>query len=236
MFCFCRLVFAALSLAIYAMAQNATGTLTGHTTDASNASVPGAKVTVENKATNVRFTTITNNEGRFYQRYLQPGTYTVTVEKPGFQRFVQNDVLLDVEQTISLDIPLRVGDVATSVQVEAATAQLSTESSTVATTIGNKAILDLPLGGNRSPMALVTLVPGVIPSTGSNSPWISGGRNDYNDVIIDGTSVIVPENNVSHLQICRTKIASPSFQLLPANGSSRCGVPILSVNASRPWQ
>ena len=201
MFCFCRLVFAALSLATYAMAQNATGTLTGHVTDASNASVPGVTVTVENKATNVRFTTVTNNEGRFYQRYLQPGTYTVTVEKPGFQRFVQNDVLLDVEQTISLDIPLLVGDVATTVQVEAAAAQLATESSTVATTIGNKAVLDLPLGGNRSPMALVTLVPGVIPSTGSNSPWISGGRNDYNDVTIDGTSVIVPENNVSHLQI-----------------------------------
>jgi hypothetical protein len=90
---------------------------------------------------------------------------------------------------------------ATTVQVEAAAAQLATESSTVATTIGNKAILDLPLGGNRSPMALVTQVPGVIPSTGSNSPWISGGRNDDNDVTIDGTSVIVPENNVSHLQI-----------------------------------
>src|SRR5215469_8467905 len=201
MFRFCRLVLAALSLATYVMAQNATGTLTGHVTDASNASVPGAVVAVENKATNVRFTTVTNNEGRFYQQYLQPGTYTVTVEKRGFQGFVQRDILLDVEQTISLNIPLRVGDVATTVQVEAAAAQLATESSTVATTISNKAILDLPLGGNRSPMALVTLVPGVIPSTGSNSPWISGGRNDYNDVTIDGTSVIVPENNVSHLQI-----------------------------------
>ena len=80
------------------------------------------------------------------------------------------------------------------------TAQLATETSTLATTIGSKAILDLPIQG-RSPMSLTTLVPGVIPSGGSNSPWISGGRNDYNDVTIDGTSVIVPENNVSHLQI-----------------------------------
>ncbi len=183
------------------VAQNATGTLDGRVTDASNAAVPGASVTVESQATNVHWTMTTNSEGRFYQRYLQPGLYRVTVEKPGFQKYLQNDILLDVEQTVTLSIPLRVGDVSTTVEVEADAAQLATESSTVATTVSNKAVLDLPLGGNRSPMSLITLVPGVIPSAGSNSPWISGGRNDYNDVTIDGTSVIVPENNVSHLQI-----------------------------------
>ncbi|HLK68383.1 MAG TPA: TonB-dependent receptor [Bryobacteraceae bacterium] len=201
MYRFLRVVAAALMITGCALAQNATGTIDGRVTDASGGAVPGAKVTVENVATNVRFSLETNSEGRFYQRYLQPGTYHVTAEKAGFQRYLQNDILLDVEQTITLNIPLRVGDVTTTVQVEAAAAQLSTESSTVATTVSNKAILDLPLGGNRSPMSLVTLVPGVVPSGGSNSPWISGGRNDYNDVTIDGTSVIVPENNVSHLQI-----------------------------------
>ncbi len=184
-----------------AIAQNATGTLDGRVTDASNAAVPNANVTVENQATNVHWTQVTNTEGRFYQRYLQPGTYRVSVEKPGFQKYVQSNILLDVEQTVSLPIALKLGDVSTTVQVEASAAQLSTETSTVTTTVSSNAILDLPLNGNRSPMSLVTLVPGVIPSAGSNSPWISGGRNDYNDVTIDGTSVIVPENNVSHLQI-----------------------------------
>src|SRR5262249_45674983 len=136
-----------------------------------------------------------------YQRYLQPGSYRVTVEKTGFQKYIQSNILLDVEQTVSVNIPLKIGDVSTTVEVEAAAAQLATVSATVATTVNSKAVIDLPLGGNRSPMSLVTLVPGVIPSAGSNSPWISGGRNDYNDVTIDGTSVIVPENNVSHLQI-----------------------------------
>ena len=201
MYRFWKIVAAALMISGWALAQNATGTIDGRVTDASGGAVPGAKVMVENQATNVRFSLETNGEGRFYQRYLQPGSYQVSVEKVGFQRYRQNGILLDVEQTVSLEIPLRVGDVTTTVQVEAAAAQLSTESSTVATTVSNKAILDLPLGGNRSPMSLVTLVPGVVPSGGSNSPWISGGRNDYNDVTIDGTSVIVPENNVSHLQI-----------------------------------
>ena len=194
-------VIAALCLTNWAFAQNATGTIDGRVTDASGAAVPNAAVAVTNLATNVRLTTITNGEGRFYQRYLQPGSYSVSVEKTGFQKFVQSNLLLDVEQTVSLTIPLKVGDVSTTVEVEASAAQLATESSTVATTVNSKAVIDLPLGGNRSPMSLVTLVPGVVPSAGSNSPWISGGRNDYNDVTIDGTSVIVPENNVSHLQI-----------------------------------
>ena len=196
-----RFVTAALAFAGWAIAQNATGTIDGRVTDATNAAVPNAAVTIENAATNVRWSVVTNSDGRFYQRYLQPGSYRITVQKTGFQKYVQNNILLDVEQTVSVTIPLKVGDVSTTVEVEAAAAQLATESSTVATTVNTKAVLDLPLGGSRSPMSLVTLVPGVIPSAGSNSPWISGGRNDYNDVTIDGTSVIVPENNVSHLQI-----------------------------------
>jgi Carboxypeptidase regulatory-like domain len=198
---FSRLLIAAVLFPGWALAQNATGTLYGRMVDSSGDAVPGAEVTITNQATNVHWSLTSNVEGRFYQRYLQPGLYSVTVEKTGFKKYLQQDILLDVEQTVSLSIPLEVGEVTTVVQVEANAAQLATESATVTTTISSNAILDLPLNGNRSPMSLVTLVPGVVPSAGSNSPWISGGRNDYNDVTIDGTSVIVPENNVSHLQI-----------------------------------
>jgi len=197
---FLTLVILVFVSAYGALAQNAAGTLDGRVVDASGAAIAGARVTIENQATNVKLTVPTNADGRFYQRYLLPGTYSVTVEQTGFERHVQTGIQLDVEQTIALTIPLKIGDVTTTVEVTANTAQLATETSTVATTISSKAILDLPLQG-RSPMSLTTLVPGVIPSAGSNSPWISGGRNDYNDVTIDGTSVIVPENNVSHLQI-----------------------------------
>ncbi len=192
--------FAVLVFCFSAFAQNATGTLDGRVVDSSGAAVPGARVTVENQATNVKLTTTTSTEGRFYQRYLQPATYRVTVEKQGFDKYIESGILLDVEQTVSLTVALKVGDVSTIIEVRADTAQLATETSTVTTTISSQAILDLPIQG-RSPMTLTTLVPGVIPSGGSNSPWISGGRNDYNEVTIDGTSVIVPENNVSHLQI-----------------------------------
>ena len=194
------LVIAVVACASSGLAQNATGTIDGRVTDSSGSAVAGANVVVENLATNVKFSNVTNSEGRFYQRYLPPGVYRVTVQMAGFDRYVQNDIQIDIEQTVAVVIPLKVGDVKTTVEVSANSAQLSTESSTVSTTISSKAVLDLPLQG-RNPYSLATLVPGVNAGNGGSTPWISGGRNDYNDVTIDGTSVIVPENNVSHLQI-----------------------------------
>jgi hypothetical protein len=194
------LVLATLALTTYGFAQNATGTIEGRVTDSSGAAITGALVTVENTATNVKLNNPTNSEGRFYQRYLPPGSYVVSVEKAGFERYIQTNVQLDIEQTISLVLPMKVGDVKVSVEVSANSAQLSTESSTVSTSISSKSVLDLPLQG-RNPYSLAALVPGVNTGNGGSTPWISGGRNDYNDVTIDGTSVIVPENNVSHLQV-----------------------------------
>ena len=198
------LMLAALAtLGVYA--QSATGTLDGRVIDPQGAAIPNAKITVENKATNVKLPNSTTPEGRFYQRYLLPGTYSVTVEAPGFQKYVQSGIVLDVEQTIGLTVSMRVGDLSSTVEVSADTAQLATESSTVSTAISTRSVLDLPLQG-RNPLSMATLVPGVVPTGGGQTPWISGGRNDYNDVTIDGTSVIVPENNVSHLQVGYTPI------------------------------
>src|SRR3954452_20630613 len=86
---FLTVAIATVFLAAYGFAQNATGTIDGSVLDASNSGVPDATVTVENQATNVKLTTRTNAEGRFYQRYLPPGTYNVTTEKGGFQKYVQ---------------------------------------------------------------------------------------------------------------------------------------------------
>ena len=192
-------------LAASGLGQSASGTLDCRVIDPTGAAVPNAKITVENLATNVKLRNSTTSDGRFYQRYLLPGTYSVTVEASGFQKYIESGIVLDVEQTIAITFPMKVGDLTTTIEVSASTAQLATETSTVSTAISTRSILDLPLAG-RNPLSMATLVPGVIPTGGGQTPWISGGRNDYNDVTIDGTSVIVPENNVSHLQVGYTPI------------------------------
>ncbi len=180
-------------------AQTATGTLHGRVVDSTGAVVPGAKVVVENQRTGSRQELTTNAEGVFVQPFLPPSEYRVTVEKSGFEKSVTNDVRINVEQNVGLELPLKVGNVSTAVEVSANVAQLATESATFATTIGGKAISQLPLNG-RNPYSLATIVPGVVPGGGGSTPWISGGRNATNDILIDGTSIILPENNVSNLQ------------------------------------
>ena len=189
------LVLVILALTFAASAQTATGTITGNVTDGTGAIVPGAKVTIENQNTGVKQTTLVNGNGSFLQSYLNPGSYKVTVEQAGFDKHVTSNIKVSVQQTIELEIALKVGEVSTAVEVSANTAQLATTNSTVSTVISSKAMLDLPLNG-RNAFGLATLVPGVFPGGGS-TPWISGGRNASSEITIDGTSVIVPENNVS---------------------------------------
>ncbi len=195
MFRFLLVSFAALALSYSASAQNANGILDGRIVDASGSAIPGARVTVENQDTGTRREYISNSEGRFYQGQVLIGAYRVIVEKPGFQKHVESNIRVDVAQTVTLEIPLKVGDVATTIEVSAEAAQLTTESSAVSTVVNSKAILDLPSSG-RNPFSLATLAPGVIPG-GGTTPWISGGRNASSEITVDGTSVIVPENNVS---------------------------------------
>jgi hypothetical protein len=78
---------------------------------------------------------------------------------------VTSDIKLSVQQTIALEVQVKVGEVSTTVEVSAATAQLATSTSAVSTVITNKAMLDLPLNG-RNPFSLALLTPGVFPGGG----------------------------------------------------------------------
>jgi hypothetical protein len=198
---------AALTLLITAsvFGQTATGVLDGRVNDSSGSAVPGAKVVIENQATGISSELTTSSEGRFYQGFVLPGSYRLTAEKSGFQKYVETGITVNVNQTVTLTVDLRVGDVSTSVEISSQAAQLTTEASSISTTVSNKSIQDLPLNG-RNVFGLATLVPGVIPGGGGSTPFISGGRNATNEITIDGTSVILPENNVSNLQTGYTPI------------------------------
>ncbi len=177
-------------------AQTATGVLQGRITDASKSAVPQAKITIKNEATSVTQTVMSNAEGNFQQSYLLPGNYRVVAEKAGFAKWETGNIRVDVDQSVNLDVQLKVGEVSSTVEVTATGTLLSTSSATLNTVIDSKPLLDLPNNG-RNPMALVALTPGVVNSTGSYTPWMSGGRNATNEITVDGTSIILPENNVS---------------------------------------
>jgi hypothetical protein len=189
---------ACCAMAAVTCAQTSTGTIQGHVRDTSDAAVPGAAVTVTSSKTGVSVQTRSNTQGEFVVPFLTPADYVVTVEKAGFRRYTESAIRLDVQQVRSLDIKLEIGEVATTVRVEAESAPLDTSTSAVTTTIENKRIVDLPLNG-RNVLSLAVLVPGVTPGQGSagsgagRTPWISGGRNATSEVRLDGVATTVPD-------------------------------------------
>jgi hypothetical protein len=191
-------------------AQTSTATVEGYVKDPSGASVSDAVITVVNVHTGASHQVKTNAEGHFVVPYLLPGEYKVAAEHAGFQRFEQSGIKLDVQQVLSFDIPLNIGNVSATVEVSAATPPLATASSVISTTVDNKKVVDLPLNGRVS-LGLSLLVPGVIPAGGnagssigvvngtayphSFTPWISGSRNATSDVLLDGIPLGVPNTN-----------------------------------------
>lgn len=189
-----------LFLAGTVRAQQFTGTLQGTVRDTTSAVVVAAEVAITNQNTNVTINTTTSGNGNYIAPQLPPGNYRVTVKKLGFKVATVADIKIDVQQIRAVDITLDIGKTIETVSVSAlgATA-LETTSTTLAQTIENKRIVDLPLNG-RNPFSLATLSPGVIPGAGS-SPWISGGRNSTSEVTIDGVSNVGANANVSILDL-----------------------------------
>jgi hypothetical protein len=114
-----------------ALAQNATGRIVGTITDEQGASIAGAKVTVTNTSTNVRWEATTNTSGTYQVLDLPIGTYTLTAEHEGFAKVVTAPHPLEIKQSLRIDVRMKIGSVAEVVKVESEAAQVETINPTV---------------------------------------------------------------------------------------------------------
>jgi len=189
-------------------AQIGASGITGTVSDPSGAAVAGAKVTVTNEATNVEWNTVSSASGAYIVRNLPPGTYSVAVEAPGFQRSATLHVSADVEKVSTVDVSLKVGASTQEVNVTATPATaLNTESGTVGTLITPKEITTLPLNG-RSWISLNYLSPGAVNFHGTTANEsvmssvtppnvvLNGLRGGNNAYYLDGSSLQVRETQV----------------------------------------
>jgi len=179
-----------------AAAQEFRATVKGQIVDSSKASLPGATVTVRNQDTNEVATATTNAEGNYTVPFLRPGTYTVTVEMSGFQKYTRSDMRLEVSQVAVINAQLGIGNLTESVNVSAESPLLETSKADRGTVIDSARIAELPLQ-SRSPMALAVLVAGVNYNAqaiylrpfdnGALADWsMNGGQNRNNEFLLDG--------------------------------------------------
>lgn len=188
-----------LLLAICAAATaQTTATIFGTVTDPSGAIVPGAVLTITNQETGLSRRAETGSVGQFVAPLLGVGTYTVTAEASGFQKYVNRDLVLRVNQNLRVDIQLAVGEVTDQVEVVARGIAVETRSATLGKVVDERKIVDLPLNG-RNFLDLALLQPGVVPAmsiTSNNTPEFSGGvkntpqvnglRIQSNNFLLDG--------------------------------------------------
>jgi hypothetical protein len=158
------LVFSCVSMAF---AQQPFGTIVGTVTDTTGATLPAAKVTVTNTATQAMQMVVTSATGDYSVPYLVNGVYTIRVEHPGFQTSLVSDVVVQATQVVRADIRMQLGEVKQSMEVSATTMALQTDTAVVGTTIGSKSVNELPLNG-RTFAQLATLVPGIAPQSSIN--------------------------------------------------------------------
>jgi Carboxypeptidase regulatory-like domain/TonB dependent receptor-like, beta-barrel len=149
-----------LTPAAYAQLASQTA-LVGTVTDSSGLVLPGASVVAVNVGTRDTYEATTNAEGDYYIQFVKPGKYEISVTVTGFQTFKATGVDVASNQVVRTNAVMQVGGVNESVTVESRAQVLDTDRATVSETIGQRAIVELPLSG-RNVWSLASTTPGVL--------------------------------------------------------------------------
>lgn len=186
-------------------AQEARGTIVGRVTDASGAAIPGATVTVTSKSMGTKQVITTNESGAYQAPYLIPGLYSITVESQGFNRFLQDNVEIRVNDRIDLPISMQVGATEQSITVSGETPLLNTASASLGQVVDSRRVQDLPVP-HGNPMFLISLASGVSFNRDQrlDRPFepthivgysMDGTRANRSDVTLDGSVATATANN-----------------------------------------
>lgn len=190
-----KLCLALSLLSCTLLAQSDRGTITGRIIDATSAAVPNASVVVTNQETGLRSTTRTSETGNYVVPQLQVGRYEMSVEAAGFRKSIQRDLVLNVAQTLAVNLTLELGQVDQTIEVTAAQPLLESATSDLGTVVNRERIVDLPLavsGNMRHPGAFVFLAPGVTGDTSNTQ--INGSQNRSKEILVDGIGSTSPES------------------------------------------
>lgn len=175
------------------LAQN-TGQILGKITDSTGSAVVGAHITGQMQSTGLTRTATSNEVGDYALPALPIGTYTVSIEAPGFKKLENRNVGVDAGQSARLDAGLAPGAVTEEIRVVDQPPQVNTANATMSTLIPQEMVEELPISG-RNVVGLAETLPGV---TNVSAPTVftgdrsgptfnaSGSRSSSNLLLLDG--------------------------------------------------
>src|SRR5258706_10930808 len=225
-----RLQVAALALfsaSASLLAQTYTAAIRGVVTDATQGVVPEAKVVANNTSRNIQQSATTDSSGRYVLANLPPGDYTLTVEARGFKKYVRTGFGVQVNQDLSIDVVMQVGELSESISVAGEAPLLESGTSSVGKVVENREIVNLPLN-TRNPYQLVFLTPGVSGSVSINYDdmrySVNGGRVRMLDTLVDGVAASHPTvNGAGGVSVFPSMESIAEFKVMGANPTAEFG-------------
>lgn len=171
----------------FIFAQVPTGRIFGTVTDEEGGAIPGVTIEATSPDLVGKAATVTDADGDYRLFALSPGTYRITFTLQGFKTVVREGIIVEIEQTVKLDIRMQMGCLEEQVTVVGKSPLIDVKSTTKGMTMTKEMFEVLPRG--RDFDTLVTAVPGV-----SNEPLLAGLSVDgasgaENMYYIDGTDI-----------------------------------------------
>ena len=181
-----------------AMAQEARGAITGRVTDPQGGVIPNAKVAVTNTQTNETRRLVTNETGYYEANFLEPSSYSVTVEADGFKKLTRSGITVNISARLEINLSLEIGQVAETVEVTGEAPLLETTNASGGRVLDQQQLINLPFS-DLNPFALSALAPGM-QWTGQpeyRRPFDNAGTSSFNtmggvgqnEYTIDGMTV-----------------------------------------------
>jgi hypothetical protein len=214
-----------LALSAAVLGQTGTGRIVGFVQDQTGAAVQGATVVALNEDTNVPYTTVTSDAGKYTFEAMPPGLYTITAELTGFKKFSTAQNVVTANDTVTINVPLEAGNIAESVQVVATYERVQTsQSGNFGNTINEHTLETLPIAG-RNPLALIAVQPGVY--SGSNSTGnthVFGSRDRAFNITLDGIDANETSAGTATFTPIRTNPDSlREYRVITSNPSAEFG-------------
>ena len=190
--CLAALIVAVLPTSLFA--QGTSGRILGRVSDPSGAVLANVKVILVSESTNVKRDAMTNGSGDYDFVEVPVGTYRLEFDLPGFKKNVRRSITLDVNQVVTLNMTMQLGESKEIVDVTSEAPLVETSSTQLGTVVNDRAIVQLPLN-ERDTYQFLSLQPGVQSQVGADlyfgsgntgSVSVNGGRGRANNFSVNG--------------------------------------------------
>lgn len=180
-------------------AQSYQGGVRGVVHDPGGSVIADAKVLLVNQSTNGSRATLSNQQGEYAFTAIDPATYALVIEAPGFKKFEQKGVVVGTQQFLTVDATMEVGAVSESIQVNEDVPLIETANASQGQVLDHQQLTDLPNLG-RNPFMMSKLAQNVTPvgdphfnrmedQSGSSQITIAGGPVRGNNYLVDGIPI-----------------------------------------------